>query len=155
MTGMFNVSLPPAPPPTAPTISSAAPVFHQNFKRNGKRKGNPVLIGYTINFNTTMDPTALASGNSYAFDIWFKKLVKVPGKKKKVPQLVLKPIGFQVMSATSTSVTLAFAGKQKFPKGGQIDVKAGSVDDSAGTFLARDGIVTIAKGGKTVTVTTN
>jgi virginiamycin B lyase len=153
--GPFDVSGTPPTPPTPPTIISAAPVFHQNLKKNGKPKGKPVLVGYTINFSTAMDTTALSNSNNYVFDIFVIKKEKLPGHKRKVAVPVPTPIGFQVMSFTSTSVTLAFTGKQKFSKGGQIVLEASGIDDAAGVFLTQNGVLSIANGGKSIGVTTS
>ncbi len=79
--------------------------------------------------------------------------MRLPGSKKKVKVSVPKPIGFSVppASVTSNSVTLTLAGKpgkQKFSKGGEITVN--NVDNSAGVFLAREGVLIISAGGKSI-----
>ena len=67
---------------------------------------------------------------------------------------MLKAIGFSVSKVTSNSVTLTLAGKQTFPKGGQITVIAtppGGIDDTSHVFLAHNGILAISSKGKTIT----
>ena len=67
---------------------------------------------------------------------------------KKIP--VFQPIGSHVSQVTSDSVTVAFTGKQTFPKGGQLTVLAAGLDNTSGVFLAANGVFTISKGGKQI-----
>ena len=60
------------------------------------------------------------------------------------------PIAFSISAVTTDSVTLAVAGKQTFPKGGQITVYASGIDDSSGVFLAQNGILAISPKGKAI-----
>jgi len=58
-----------------------------------------------------------------------------------------------VTTVTSDSVTLTLAGKQKFPKGGQVTVIASppsGVENTSGVFLAANGIFTISPGGRVI-----
>jgi hypothetical protein len=55
---------------------------------------------------------------------------------------------------TSNSITLTLAGKQTFPKGGQITVMAaspGGVDNTSHVFLAQNGVLAISPTGKRIT----
>jgi streptogramin lyase len=148
-TNPFNVT--PLPPPP-PTIVGEAVVFSQKTNpKTHKPKGPKTLSGYTITFDTAMDQTALGNGGNYSVAIEVLKNERVKVGKKTVTKKVLvpKPIGFRVSGVTSTSVTLALAGKQTFPKGGQLTVATG-IDNTFGVFLAAPGVFTISKGGKNI-----
>jgi hypothetical protein len=150
-TNSFNVTSAP------PRIASEAVVITRKKNKKGNPIGSPMLSGYTITFSTAMDQTSLS--NSANFQLALKQLknqrVKV-GKKfvtKKV--VVLKPIGFRLSNVTSNSVTISLAGKQTFPKGGQIMVNAAApsgVDDATHVFMAQNGILSIGPTGKSISL---
>jgi hypothetical protein len=161
-TNPFNVTVPvtppppPPPPPPAPTIVSESVVLNQKFNKKHKPIGKATLSGYTINFSTTMDQTALANHANYQVALKVIKNEKVKVGKKTVTKkvTVLQPIGFSVAKVTASSVTLALAGKQKFPKGGQITIVAaapGGVDNTSQVFLAQNGILAISPNGTRIT----
>jgi hypothetical protein len=60
-----------------------------------------------------------------------------------------------VTNVTSQSVSLELAGKQQFPKGGQITISGsppGGVESAAGVFLAANGVFTISPGGNAISL---
>jgi len=144
-TNSFNVTPPPPPPPT---ITGELVAFNQKRNKKGNPIGRPTLAGYTFDFSTAMNQASIGAPANYVVDML---VLKKQGKHKKV--LVPQPIGFTVTNVTSTSVTLTLAGKQKFPKGGQITVIAsppGGVENTSGVFLAPNAILTISPGGKAI-----
>jgi sugar lactone lactonase YvrE len=153
ISGGQDVTVSPAPQLTPPSIQSETAVISQKFNKKHRPIGKPTLSGYTITFSTAMDQSALSNGNNYQVALKVPKTVKVKVGKKTVKQkvIVLKPIGFSVAQVTANSVTLKLAGKQIFPNGGQITIIAAGVDDTAGVFLAQNGVLAIGKGGKSIT----
>jgi len=148
-TNAFDVTSVIPPPP--PTITGEQVVFNQKRNKKGKPIGKPTLAGYTIDFSTAMNQGTIGAPANYVVDIFVLVLQKQGKKKKKVP--VPRPIGFTVTNVTSNSVTLKLAGKQKFPKGGQIIVNASppsGVENTSGVFLAANGTLTISPGGKAI-----
>ena len=96
-----------------------------------------------------MNPETIGAPGNYVVE---KFVLQKQGKRKKVE--VAQPIGFSVTDVTSQSVFLQLAGKQKFPKGGQIKVIAtppSGVEDTSGVFLAANGVFTISPGGGAIT----
>ena len=144
------------PPP--PTIAGESVVITQKLNKKGKKVGKPTISGYTITFSTLMDQTALSTRTNYVVDVKSIKTQLVTKGKKKVRTkvTVLTPIGFNVSNVTSnsvamsSSVTLSLAGKQTFPKGGQITVIASGVDSTSHVFMAANGVLTISPNGKTI-----
>jgi streptogramin lyase len=137
--GPINVTAP-LPPPT---IVGKSVVFTQKLnKKTHKPMGPKSISGYVITFDTTMDQTALHSAANYTISK-VVKTVKEGGKK-------YIPVRFSASAVTSNSVTLKLVGKQPFPKGGQLTVFAAGLDDSAGVFLAANGVFTLSKGGKQI-----
>jgi len=135
------------PPPPPPTITGEQVVLFQ--KRNKKKHpvGKPTLVGYTFTYSTAMNQGTIGNPVNYQVEMFVIKRVK----KKKI--VVPRSIGFTVSSITSNSVTLKLAGKQTFPKGGQITVIAsppGGVESTSGVFLAVNGGFTISRGGKAI-----
>jgi hypothetical protein len=120
--------------------------FNQKKNRKGKPVGKTTLAGYTIDYSTAMNQATTGNPANYQVDLFVVKKVK----RKKVT--TLQPIGFSVTGVTSTSVTLSLAGRQKFPKGGQITVIASAIDDASGIFLAGNGVFTISPGGTAITL---
>jgi len=109
--------------------------------------GKPTLVGYTFTYSTAMNQGTIGNPVNYQVEMFVIKRVK----KKKI--VVPRSIGFTVSSITSNSVTLKLAGKQTFPKGGQITVIAsppGGVESTSGVFLAVNGGFTISRGGKAI-----
>ncbi|MFI5457824.1 MAG: DUF6923 family protein [Isosphaerales bacterium] len=149
-TNPFDVtSVVPPPPPPPPMITGEQVVFNQKRNKKGKPIGKPTLAGYTIDFSTAMNQGTVGNPVNYQVEMFVIKRVK----KKKIA--VPKSIGFTVSSITSNSVTLKLAGKQTFPKGGQITVIASppnGVDDTSGVFLSTNGVFTISRGGKAITL---
>ena len=128
-------------------------VITQKRNNKGKPIGKPVVTGYTITFSTAMDRDgAIGTHGSYEIDVKSiqTKVVTKGRKKVRTKVTVLTPIGFNVSRVTSNSVTLSLAGTQKFPKGGQITVFAGGVDNASGVFMAQNGILPISTGGKSI-----
>jgi hypothetical protein len=125
-------------------------LFNQKRNKRGKPIGKPTLAGFTIDFSTTMNQGTIGDPGNYAVEMF---VLKKHGKRKRVQ--VAQPIGFSVTNVTSQSVSLELAGKQKLPKGGQITVSASpprGVENTAGVFLAANGVITIYPGGKGITL---
>ena len=104
-----------------------------------------------------MDPTALDNSANYvvATKIITTQHIKIGRKRVTRKVIVLRPIGFSVTAVTSNSVTLTLAGRQTFPKGGQITIIAaapGGVDNTSHVFLVQNGILAISPTGKTITL---
>ena len=135
-----------------PTVVVESVVITQKHNNKGKKIGKPILSGYTITFSTAMDQTALGSHASYEMDVKSikTKVITMGHKKIRTKVTVLSPIAFSVSKVTSNSVTLSLAGKQTFPKGGEIKVFHNGVDDTSGVFLAQDAILTISPKGKSI-----
>jgi streptogramin lyase len=151
-TSAFDVTVAPPPPPT---ISSESVVLNQKFNKKHKPVGKPTLSGYTITFSTAMNQTALADSGNYQVALKVIKNERVKVGKKTVTKkvTVLNPIGFSVTQVTADSVTLTLAGKQTFPKGGQITIIAaapGGVDNTSDVFLAQNGVLAISPKGKQI-----
>ena len=120
-------------------------VFTQRRNKKGRPIGKPTLAGYTIDFSTAMNQGTISDSRNYVVATF---VLKKQGKRNKVE--VAQPIGFSVTNVTSQSVTLSLAGKQKFPKGGQITVMASppsGVENTSDVFMAANGIFTISPGG--------
>ena len=153
-TNPFDVTgtLPPPPPP--PTVSGESVVLTQKVNKKGRKIGKPTLSGYTITFSTAMDQAALTNAGSYQVEalVKIKTVVTKVGKTKhktKVP--VYRQIGFAVTNVTSNSVTLKLAGKQTFPKGGQLTLFAASLDNTSQVFMAQNAVLLISAKGKSIT----
>jgi streptogramin lyase len=143
---------PPPSPPPPPTIVGESAVITQKRNKKNKPIGKATLSGYTITFSTDMDQTALSNRANY--QVALKVIKKVKVGKKKLPMTVLQPIGFSVAKVTANSVTLTLAGKQKFPKGGQITLIAAApagLDSTSHVFLAQNGILAISPNGTRIT----
>jgi len=134
------------PPPTPPVIIGEQPVFVRKLNKKGKPTGKPVLVGYTFEFSSPLNPSAAGNAANYQVDTVTTKRVK----KKTVK--ILHPLsGFRVSyTAASESVMLTLAGKPTFPTGGQLTVLAG-VTGPTGVELAGTTVFTIAKKGQAIT----
>jgi streptogramin lyase len=149
----FNVTGMQPPDSTPPQVVSASAVMTQKLNRRGKKIGKPILSGYTINFSTAMDQSALMNHGSYAIDLLKKiktKVTRAARRRIKIKTPVYKPIAFRVTDVTSNSVTLTLAGKQTFPKGGRLTVFANSVDNTSHVFMAQNVVLTISRKGKSI-----
>jgi virginiamycin B lyase len=140
-----------------PTIIGESVVLIRKFNKKHKPTGKPILSGYTITFSTDMDQTSLADSANYqvALKLIKKQRVKVGNRTVRRNVTVLRPIGFSVSKVTTNSVILTLAGKQKFPKGGQITVFAappGGVDSAIHVFLDHNGILSISPKGTRITL---
>jgi hypothetical protein len=123
-----------ASPPTTPiAVAAATPSVLSASATTGK--GKNALLVYTITFSGPISPQILGNRSSYEIDT-----ATVKGKKT-----TYKSVGFNVSGFTSNSVTLALTSKQKFTSGGRILLKGQLV-------VKNNPALTIAKGGKTVTV---
>jgi hypothetical protein len=156
-TNPFNVTAPITPPGPPPTITGESVVLSRKFNKKHKQVGKPILSGYTITFSTDMDQTSLANSANYqvAFNLIMKRRVKVGNKTVSKKVTLLVPIAFSVSNVTTNSVTLTLAGKQKFPKGGQIKVIAappGGIDNTSHVFLDHNGILSISPNGTRITL---
>ena len=108
----LTVSVPPTP-----TIigEQSQTISHKNKK--GKPVGKPVLVGFTLDFSTTMYPPSVVSIPNYQVDSMTTRCTK------KSTVTVLKPVGFKpAYNPSNNSVTLTLQGKQTFATGGQIAV---------------------------------
>ncbi len=136
------------PPPPAPTIIGETAVFTQKVNpKTHKKVGKPVFAGYMITFSTAMNQGTLANSANYVVDT----VVPVKKTKKKPATIKLTPVRFSVTGETSNSVTLKPAGTPFASKAGQIAVTVG-VESAAGAFLASTDTLSIAKGGKRITL---
>jgi streptogramin lyase len=142
------VSLNVLAPPQPPVVVSASVVTKQKVNAKGRKIGKPVIAGYVITFNTTMNGSSLASTGSYVMDT----VVLTKRTKKRPSQTVLTPIGFQVTQSTSNSVTIAPIGNPFAKKAGMITLNAGGVASSLGASLASNVNLSVAKGGKSIVV---
>ena len=139
----------PAPPPP-PTISSDAVVISQKRNKKGKKVGKPVISGYLITFNTTMNQGTLGMSANYVLDT----VVITKRTKKKPSQTVLTPIAFSVTIVSTNSVTLSPSGTPFSKKAGMITLEASSLgfESAAGAFLASNVAFNIARGGKSISL---
>ncbi len=131
-----------------PMIISEQALFKRQLK-HGKPVGNPVLIGYIIDFSSRLNASSACLGTNYQVDTVSTKTVK----KKKVT--TLEPLtGFTVSyNDSSESVSLLFTSPQTFKTGGQITVLSGpssGVTGPSGAFLFGTKVLNISPGGKTI-----
>ncbi len=150
-TNALNVTpvVPPASP-QLPTILGEQVVMMQKRNKKDKPVGKPVIVGFTLDYSTAMNPASAGLDANYRMDSTIKKRVK------KARVNVLKPVAFtSAYNPATHSVTLTIQGKQKFPKGGQIAVITSPPDgvaSEAGVFLdASDPVFTILPNAKGIT----
>jgi streptogramin lyase len=139
---------PPPPPPPSPTITGETAVFTQKVNpKTHKKVGKPVFAGYMITFSTAMNTSTLGNSSNYVIDT----VVPVKKTKHKPATVKLTPVRFSVTSTTSNTVTLKPPATAFSTKAGQIEVTVG-VESAAGAFPAATEMLTIAKGGKRITL---
>jgi streptogramin lyase len=139
---------PPPPPPPAPTITAETAVFTQKVNpKTHKKVGKPVFAGYMITFSTAMNISTLGNSSNYVIDT----VVPVKKTAKKPATVKLTPVRFSVTSTTSNTVTLKPPATAFSTKAGQIEVTVG-VESAAGAFPAATEMLTIAKGGKRISL---
>jgi streptogramin lyase len=135
-------------PPPSPTIIAETAVFTQKVNpKTHKKVGKPVFAGYMITFSTAMNTSTLGNSSNYVIDT----VVPVKKTKHKPATVKLTPVGFSVTSTTSNTVTLKPPATAFSTKAGQIEVNVG-VESAAGAFLTATEMLTIAKGGKRITL---
>jgi hypothetical protein len=121
------------------------PVFQRKHNRNGKSIGKPVLVGFTLEFNTPLSAAPASIPENYELDtVSLKKI-----KKNLVRELT--PVrGFTVSYTPALdSVTLKLTGTRSFPNGGQITVLPG-VTTGSDSVLIGTTVFTITPGGKSI-----
>ena len=139
----INVTNPP------PVITSEQPLFQRKMK-HGKPVGNPILVGYMIDFSSKLNTSSADLPSNYEVDL----VVIKAAKKKKIT--VLQPLtGFTVLyNEANESVRLTFTSQQTFKNGGRITLLGGplnGVTSSSGAFLTGNRTLAISPGGKRIT----
>jgi hypothetical protein len=134
--------------PSPPLIIGEQALFQRKLKR-GKPTGQPVLVGYMIDFSSRLDASSANRGANYQVDTPVTKKVK----KHKVT--TLQPLtGFTVSyNDASESVSLLFTNQQTFKTGGLITVLGGpsnGVTGLSGAFVAGNTVLAISPGGKNI-----
>jgi hypothetical protein len=133
------------PPPRQATVIGEKPVFRRKLNKFGKPVGKPALIGYELDFNTSLDAAAASNPGNYQLGVVAIKTVKA--KRIRVLQSIKT---FTVSySAAGDSVTLKLTHSQLFPKGGQIKVLPG-VTGASGSVLSGHTAFSITPGGKKI-----
>ena len=101
-------------PLPAPVITAVKVVTTQPLNKKGKPKGKPVFAGFTIQYNTAMNPTTAGVRSNYEVSSISTT------KKKGKTQIVLSPVKFSISySQANNTVKLAISGnKNPFSKGG-------------------------------------
>ena len=132
-----------------PVITSEQPLFQRKMK-HGKPVGNPILVGYMIDFSSKLTTSSAVLPSNYEVDA---VVIKV-AKKKKIN--MLQPLtGFTVSyNDANESVRLTFTSQQTFKKGGRITILGGplnGVTSSSGAFLSGNRTLAISPGGKQIT----
>jgi len=136
----------PTPTPSPPVIIGEQALFQRKLNKKGKPVGSPVLVGYTFDFSSALNPAPAGNPANYQVDTVITKRVK-----KKVERILLPLSGFGASyKAASEAVTLTLAGKPTFPAGGQITVLSG-VTSTSGAALAGNTMFIIAPKGRTIT----
>ena len=112
----FDVTPTPTPTPT-PTIIGEQVVMMQKKNKKGKPVGKPVLLGFTLDYSTAMNPATAGLTANYQVASTTTKRVK------KNIVTVFKPVALTAAyNPSNNSVTLSIQGKPTFAKGGQIKV---------------------------------
>jgi hypothetical protein len=119
-------------------------LFQRKANKKGKTVGKPVLTGYTFEFSSPLNPASATNSVDYQLDTVTTKKVK-----KKLAHILHPIVNFNV-SYREDAVTIAFAGKETFPTGGQITVLSGVTGVSGGA-VGGTRVFTISKGGRSVT----
>ncbi len=148
-TNPFDVSTSINPLPPIPTITGVQVLTRQKTNKHGKPVGEPMRIGFAIDFNTAM---SLFDGNAADYQlVAFKGFRRV--RKVEVP--VYKNVAFTVnYTPASTSVTLVLADHQTFPRGGLLavmDAPSNGVTSASGFFVTGQTEFAISAGARAVT----
>jgi hypothetical protein len=130
-------------PPPRVLIVAEQHVFRRPT-RKGKSFGKPVLTGFTLTFNLSIDASAASNPNNYQLDTVTVKRVQ------KTPTRVLQPIrNFTVSySPASDTVTLSLTRTQTFPTGGQLRVLPGVLGSTRASYNGT--VLSISSGGKKI-----
>jgi Bacterial Ig-like domain (group 3) len=133
------------PTSTPVMVIGEQPVFQRKLKKNGKPAGKAVLVGFTLDFNTSLSAAAVSNPANY--DLGTVTIEKVHRHLDRV----VRPIkNFRVTYApASDSVTLELAGTPSFRAGGRLTVLPG-VTSASGDDLIGTTEFTITPGGKTI-----
>jgi hypothetical protein len=142
----FNVpSSQPAPEPQPPIVIGQSVVFTQKTNKKGRPVGKKTVAGFDFDFNKSMNPATAGITAGYQLGAFVTKRIK-----RKVVKL-LQPIGFSVSyNATNNSVRLLLAGRQTFPKGGQITLVATGITSSDGAALAGNAVFIISANARSL-----
>jgi ELWxxDGT repeat protein len=135
----------PAPAPTpAPTIIGEQAIFHRKLNKRGKPVGKAVLIGFALEFSRPMSASVLN-----AADYQLEELQAKRAGRNKLAQS--KAVGLDVSYDTSSNtVTVDFAGKHAFAKGGVLAVNT-AVASAAGKSLGGNATFAISPGARSIT----
>jgi ELWxxDGT repeat protein len=137
-------STPTSTPTPTPTIIGEQAIFHRKLNKRGKPVGKAVLTGFALEFSRPMSASALNTA-----DYQLEELRPKRAGKSKLAQL--KTVGLTVSYETSSNtVTVDFAGKHKFAKGGVLAVNT-AVASAAGKSLGGNTTFTISPGAKSIT----
>ncbi len=117
-------TLTPTPTPTPTSTPTPIPMIigeqvlrRQRRNKKGKPVGKPVLVGFALDYSTTMNPATAGLTANYQITSTTNKRVK------KQTVTVFQPVASgAAYNASNESVTLFIQGEPKFAKGGQIKV---------------------------------
>jgi hypothetical protein len=140
-----SINVDPAQTKQAVLIVGEQPVFHRKTNSKGKPVGKPVLTGFSLTFDTALDPSiAVVPAN---FEVDTVTVERVKNKNESVLHRITK---FVVSyDAADRTATIRLAGKQTFPNGGQITV-LDSVTGGTDAVLTGTSVFKITDGGKRV-----
>jgi hypothetical protein len=134
----------PIPSPLAPTIIGEQIVTMRKKNKKGKPVGKAVLMGFTLDYSTAMNPSTAGLAANYQVTSTTTKRVK----KKTVTIHTPVALTGAAYNPSTNSVTLNIPGNPKFAKGGAITViyaPPNGVSSVAGVFLeASDAQFTIS-----------
>jgi hypothetical protein len=135
---------PSQPPPTPPQIVRQIPVFNQKTNKRGKLVGSKTLAGFEFDFNEAMNQASVGNPGSYQVGAFVNTRVR------RKPVKVLQSVVFSAVYSSNNSVRLLLAGRQTFPKGGQITLIASGIESNGGAFLASNAVFIVSAKGTAI-----
>jgi hypothetical protein len=135
----------PAPPQVPVTIVSEQPVFERKHNKKGKPIGKPVLVGFTLQFSTSLDPNAASNAGNYALENLSIKRVR------RTLERVLRPLNIasSTYDDSNNAVTLTLAGAPSFANGGELTISP-AITGTSNSVLVGPTVFAIGSGGKTI-----
>ena len=123
--------------------------FFQRKLKHGKPTGPATLMGYELQFNTSLIMASAQNLANYRIGSTTKKKVK----KRSTTVFTPIPRIHVAYDGVSDSVSLEFTGKETFKTGGELTVEASppsGIESVSGAFMRANAVFTISKGGKII-----